>query len=290
VWTEYDTDQFDPESGPVEVNSGVEKPCPGEGLVTIDGKPLNFIPFNTRKEKGSKLTIDDLDNTFLKLRNDGLMSFAKSLQFDKSIQKSIQIDLDSQEVIDSYMEPILILSFSASNIGTDGGFLDISEAYGRFYDINSYKDSGNTFLSSAAYLLYENESGTKENNLASNLVIFNSATSSIWKFSFSNNEIKANQDLYFSALITTVMSVTGDVGFTVDETILGLSSGATALFYTRKSSDIAVYDYSINGTFSVGEVIEGQSSGVTASIESIESNLDGKLQLIINYTQKDFYI
>ena len=66
VWTEYDSDQFDPESGPVEVNSGVEKPCPGEGLVTIDGKPLNFIPFNTRKEKGSKLTIDDLDNTFLR--------------------------------------------------------------------------------------------------------------------------------------------------------------------------------------------------------------------------------
>ena len=96
--------------------------------------------------------------------------------------------------------------------------------------------------------------------------------------------------MYFSALITTVISLSGNAGFTIDEVILGLSSGATASVLSRKSQDISVADFSINGTFSVGEIIEGQTSGVTASIDFVESKLDGQLQLIINYTQKDFYI
>jgi len=288
-WTEYDTDQFDPQTGPSEVNSGYG-PCPGEGLITVDGQPLTAIPFTTRKDKGSKLTIQDLDNTFFNLKNQELISFAKSTLTENQLKKSIQVDLEKEEIIDSYNNPILILSFSASNLGTDGGFLEVTEAYGRFYDVNSYKELNNTFLTSESYLLYENEPGSKENNLASNKNLFNSATPSVWKFSFSNNEIKTNQNLYFSALITTVISLSGNAGFTIDEVILGLSSGATASVLSRKSQDISVADFSINGTFSVGEIIEGQTSGVTASIDFVESKLDGQLQLIVNYTQKDFYI
>ena len=85
-----------------------------------------------------------------------------------------------------------------------------------------------------------------------------------WPVPSNDLEDKLKHD--FPHTILTVNTFDFFNKFTVNETLQGLISGATAKFVS-KSSDLGVLRVlNVTGTFSNGEIVQGQTSGDTAVI------------------------
>ena len=92
---------------------------------------------------------------------------------------------------------------------------------------------------------------------------------------FANGTV-ATGSVFNQATNLTVTSVSGTGAYTLDETIRGNTSGASAKFVSFANTNSAnttgtvkVLDAKSNGTFTASETITGLSSGITATLGSI---------------------
>ena len=83
---------------------------------------------------------------------------------------------------------------------------------------------------------------------------------------FDVNEATINGTVYGDQIDYTNVTLTGE--FLVNETITGLSSGATGTLSNVQTAAHKVYFKSISGTFTPGETIRGGTSNATATIAS----------------------
>ena len=92
---------------------------------------------------------------------------------------------------------------------------------------------------------------------------------------FANGTV-ATGSVYNQATNFTVTSVSGSGDYTLDETVRGNTSGASAKFVSFANTNSAntagtvkVLDAKSNGTFTASETITGLTSGITATLGSI---------------------